>query len=105
MAEKTLGQVAYEGMPSAMRIEWQYSPESVKAAWESVAAAVVAAHEAQRWQPIATAPKDGRAVHVGKWHRRKWQRKVTEFVAVAIEDGYTQWCPIPEPPKEADDAA
>ena len=102
MAEKTLGQVAYEARYFGL---WDILTQRTKDEYEKLAAAVVAAHEAQRWQPIATAPKDGRAVHVGKWHRRKWQRKVTEFVAVAIEDGYTHWCPIPEPPKEADDAA
>ena len=102
--EKTLGQVAYEAMPASMSSEWQYTPDRVKAAWHGSADAVIAAHEARRWQAISTAPLAG-DVLVGKWRRGAWTWKKTEFIAVAIEDGYTHWTSLPAPPQEVDDAA
>lgn len=47
--EKTLGEIAYE--------TWCY--DISHDAWQAVADAVVAAHEARRWRSIETAPKDG----------------------------------------------
>lgn len=92
MAEKTLGQVAWEAHLAAL-------PARANR-WQAVADAVVAAHEARRWQPIESAGVP--PLLVGKWHRGKWTWKQTEFVTVAIEDGYTHWSAIPAPPKEVE---
>ena len=56
------------------------------------------AAEAERgWRPIAEAPKDSHVI-VGKLHRGKWEWKPTQFVNVAMEDGYTHYLVVPPPP-------
>ena len=95
MAEKTLGNVALKAYLDGIGTD-SYND------WQAVADAVIAAHEARRWKAIESAPKG--IVLVGKWHRGVWTWKQTEFVHVAIEDGYTHWTLIPAPPKEASDA-
>lgn len=102
MAEKTLGFVAYE----------TYCVAEEEHAWQAVADAVVAAHEARRWRPIETAPKHlyvdviaaGRRIPNAKqsptmtggdnW--RWWSNG-----AMILED-VTHWTPIPAPPKEGE---
>ncbi len=101
MSEKTLGQVAYEQTPSAAWSDWDGQIGAVKVCWQAVADAVVAAYEARRWKEISTAPLTGEVL-VGKWHRGAWTWKRTEFIAVAIEDCYTHWTDIPEPPQEVE---
>ena len=98
MAEKTLGQVARD----KWRDELVLSEHTPNESWQAVADAVVAAHEARRWQPIETAPTNGTPVFVGKRHRGVWSWKTTSLVLAAIEDGYTHWAAHPAPPKEAD---
>jgi len=98
MEEKTLGQVAYEA----------YEKRAGIVAWQAVADAVIAAHEARRWKAIESAPK-GREVLCGKWYRGTWIWKATQYVDIAIEDGYTHWShvqapPAPAPPKEVERA-
>jgi hypothetical protein len=94
MAEKTLGQVAWEAMDAA----WSLPAEE---SWQAVADAVIQAHEARRWKGICTAPLTGEVL-VGKWHRGEWMHKATQYIAIAIEDGYTHWTPIPAPPQEVE---
>jgi len=94
---ESLGQIAYRKWLTESDRQYATTLES----WQAVVDAVVAAHEARRWRPIESAPKTGE-VMVGKWHRGKWAWKVTEFVTVASEDGYTHWTPIPAPPQEVE---
>ena len=94
MDEKTLGQVA--------RDAWYKLRPSCPDDWQAVADAVLAAAEARRWKAIETAPKDGTEILVGKRRSGEWTCKRTVFVAVAIEDEYTHWSPIPAAPKEVE---
>ena len=56
MAKKTLGQVAYEARGCALN--WDVLRQEIKAEHQSVADAVLAAAEAQRWQAISEAHED-----------------------------------------------
>lgn len=97
MAED-LGMIACRAMDKAWSLPANES-------WQAVADAVVAAHEARRWKPMTEeALLHATPVLVGRWHRGAWCWKQTYFVAVAIEDGYTHWQPIPAPPQEVSDA-
>ena len=99
MAEKTLGEIAYE--------TWCY--DISHDAWQAVANAVVAAHEARRWMSIETAPKDGSIL---AWSPERamvcqvvWRRENNDWSLIG-RDGvsrmeYSHWTPIPAPPQEA----
>jgi hypothetical protein len=104
MAEKTLGQVAYD-----VYLKLEDDP------WEEIADAVVATHEARRWQvwppcvdgalPDVVAlddPKLGRKF--GFLRDRKW---VDEDGVEIIEYGVPpkRWAPIPAPPQEVERGA
>ena len=84
---------------------------------QAVADAVIAAHEARRWKPIESAPKDGAIILV---HRHGCE---TPFLAAWLDGAAirqpgwhhidinkrfhsepTHWTPLPAPPKEASDA-
>lgn len=111
MAEKTLGQVAYESQDYLP--PWESIPQDAKDNWQAVADAVVAEYEARRWKawppcvdgelPDVVAlddPKLGRKF--GFLRERKW---VDEDGVEIIEYGVPpeRWCAIPAPPKEAID--
>ena len=104
--EKTLGQVAAQ---TSREVPLLTNEE----AWEAIADAVIAAHEARRWKawppcvdgelPDVVAlddPKLGRKF--GFLRERKW---VDEDGVEIIEYGVPpeRWCAIPAPPKEAID--
>lgn len=107
--EKTLAEIARQAWCNTN------SPDD----WQSVADAVIGAHEARRWRPIATAPQDISVLiyvpgyeHYGpgilraicvrgeRWHTTCW-------AAGRDLQGYepTHWTALPAPPKEVDDAA
>ena len=103
--EKTLGQVAAQ---TSREVPLLTNEE----AWEAIADAVIAAHEARRWKawppcvdgelPDVVAlddPKLGRKF--GFLRERKW---VDEDGVEIIEYGVPpeRWCAIPAPPKEAE---
>jgi len=94
MEKKTLGVIARD----KWRDELANSAHTPTDSWQAVADAVLQTHEARRWQAIESAGVP--PLLVGKWHRGRWVWKQTEFVTVAIEDGYTHWAPIPAPPQE-----
>jgi hypothetical protein len=109
MAEKTLGQVAFETRYEQPVVWGNPGSEENESSWQAVADAVIAAHEARRWKPIKSA-SDGVALQVGVWLQNADKSK-TWFVPIgiitkqqAIARGYTHWTPIPAPPKEASDA-
>jgi hypothetical protein len=104
MEEKTLGAIAF-----GVYHETQD--------WQAVADAVVAAHEARRWQAIETAPKDVsiliyvpdydhygpgilRAIWVRgeRWHTTCWAS------GRDLGSCYTptHWAPLPAPPQEVE---
>jgi len=107
MAEKTLGQVAYEQTPSAAWSDWEGQIGAVKVCWQAVADAVIAAHEARRWQAIESAP-EGKSLLVGAWLLEKDGSKTwfcpmgTYSKQTATRHGYTHWAPIPAPPQEVE---
>ena len=104
--EKTLGEIAYE--------TWCY--DISHDAWQAVADAVVAAHEARRWNGISTAPKDGTIIDLWVyWPNRDiapqritdgfWNEVLQVWSSLrAYDTGFvtTHWTPLPAPPKEAD---
>lgn len=108
MAQKTLGQVAYANWCAEASNRLMNTEE----AWQAVADAVVAAHEARRWQAIESAPKfqyvdiwaGGRRIPnaqqcptrtgVDEW--RWWSNG-----AIILEEA-THWAPIPAPPQEVE---
>ena len=119
MAKKTLGQVAYEARGCALN--WDVLRQEIKAEHQSVADAVLAAAEAQRWRAIETAPKDRTEIDVwskeaGRTPDATWLKERQAWCYWGFDDveslGYhrikpqpTHWTPIPAPPQEVDDAA
>lgn len=67
--------------------------------WNAVAQAVIKAHEARRWKPIATAPI-GSPVLVGVWKNGKWLQCLC--VGCTADFGWTHWTELPAPPKEGE---
>lgn len=104
MEEKTLAQVARE--------TWLAGTGPLFVEWDRIADAVVAAHEARRWKPIESAPKDG---YILAWSPERrmafqviWCGSLDDWQLLGM-DGiatmeFTLWTPIPAPPKEASDA-
>ena len=111
MAQKTLGQVAYEARLNH-RTTWGIEAQWLRDDYEKMAAEIVAAHEARRWQAIESAPKfqyvdiwaGGRRIPnaqqcptrtgVDEW--RWWSNG-----AIILEEA-THWTPIPAPPQEVE---
>lgn len=108
-----LGMIACRAMDKAWSLPAYES-------WQAVADAVVAAHEARRWRPIESAPKDGtpilvendRGVHCVRWEAEEAHGDAS-FDGWYVDDGKsnlrvlrgtepTHWTPIPAPPKEGE---
>lgn len=118
--EKTLGQVAYDSKKQRNPLNWSMEEQWLRDQYERMADAVVAAHEARRWRPIKTAPKDGGKTWIlgrGKY-AHPFDPAFDEVVVVQIyynrlyRDWFdtegarflpTVWTPIPAPPKEGSD--
>jgi len=105
MPEKTLGEIAAQKAREVPSL-----PNDT--AWQAIADAVVAAHEARRWKAIESAPRTRQYVLA-----YAPERKMSFQVCWDHEWGYWQmmgggkctmeftlWSPIPAPPKEASDA-
>ncbi len=119
MAEKTLGQVAYEAYWTTGRLgvepRWSILHADDKAAWEAGVAAAIQAHEARRWKPIESAPKD-RDVDVWDGFERVPNAKYNTQTGTWFSDVFsygdmdwremdsqpTHWTPIPAPPQEVE---
>jgi hypothetical protein len=98
--EKTLGEIAYE--------TWCY--DISHDAWQAVADAVVAAHEARWWKPIASFGDVQIQGTIGGWLDGEWQI-VTGFLFLPywVGKGYTHVLDtptrIPAPPQEVEHEA
>lgn len=114
MADKTLGQVAYEARYIGL---WDLLKPPTKAEYNKLADAVIAAHEARRWREWETVPRDGTpfdAWHVGtafaRAHRICGCRinatgdTLDEHGDVRDDGFFSHWCPIPAPPQEVERA-
>ena len=113
MTEKTLGQIAEEAREqfTEKATMSQYSREAdlLACMWDFIAQAVIEAHEARKWQPIESAPKDadtlllyrvrGNVHWVGYWCTdfKGWR-----LVGSNITVDATHWQPLPAPPKQGD---
>ena len=115
MTEKTLGQIAEEAREqfTEKATMSQYSREAdlLACMWDFIAQAVIEAHEARKWQPIESAPRDGAQMYVdapqldcgcsiayfenGAWCSAWDGRKFIDYVP-------TKWQPLPAPPKQGD---
>jgi hypothetical protein len=87
--------------------------------FQAVADAVVAAHEARRWQAIESAPKDGTPVGLwdgcerivdGEWDKQAgaWFGDVMSYGEMyrrKLDPQPTHWAPIPAPPQEVEHGA
>jgi hypothetical protein len=84
-------------------------------AWQAVADAVVAAHEARRWQAIESAPKDKEVdvwdgcerVPYAKYNTQteSWFSDVFSYGDMdwrEMDPQPTHWTPIPAPPQEVE---
>jgi len=115
MAEKTLGQVAYEAR-LGNRKTWKIEAQWLRDDYETAADAVAQAHEARRWKSIESAPKDGKTIF--GWTGRECRHIAYLSEKHGRDEGwymhaYNEWCPmsnppkywtpIPAPPKEAGD--
>ena len=101
MVEKTLGEIAFE-----VGYDMPYSSAE---SWQAVADAVIQAHEARRWKPIETAPKDGTSILIYIPAFKEWTAIVAQshFYKAGRGKGYwwdfanmdpTHWTAIPAPP-------
>jgi hypothetical protein len=105
---KPLGQIAKD-------LLFELLPMDSDEKWESLAAAVVKAHEERKWRPIETAPKDGSLVDLwipasavgnlsGQPHRSTDCIWVVDHWELEIEielpwlQCATHWRPAPEAP-------
>ncbi len=108
MTEKTLGQIIDEsfanqaGFPS----QWDSMDEVLRTRCENAAQTVIEAHEARKWQPIETAPRDGSGfigwspTHGIVWNV-SWNHAYARFDKNghdSLMSDYTRWQHMPKPP-------
>jgi hypothetical protein len=111
MTEKTLGQIArdsHETFKNMCPTDAQIMDNFIPNSWEAIAQVVVDTHEARKWQPIESAPKDANTlllyrvsgnVHwVGYWCTdfKGWR-----LVGSNITVDATHWQQL-SPPKQGD---
>ena len=99
------------GMYNGEDAGWSMVDARIKAQWHTIARAALEAAERAAWQPIKTAPKDGRPlllnptfvgmfdVAMGYWQH---EHDCWYMVNVGHMNGLwhpTRWRPLPEPPQ------
>jgi hypothetical protein len=75
--------------------------------WADTLAALLAQHEQDGWQPIATAPKDGADVMtfggagmvVARYEDEAWRLYNYGYEEATVRKQPTHWRPLPNPPK------
>ena len=122
MADKTLGQVAYEARLNH-RTTWAIEAQWLRDDYEHMAAAIVAAHEERRWQAWDTVPQevgdDKRllAYNIGDKKTYIIWRTCDGWTDGEVDDDgcyavwpldtrvFSRWSPIPAPPQEVERGA
>ena len=103
---KTLGQVAREKWGREL-VNNNASPSQ---SWQAVADAVVAAHEARRWRPIAEAKRDGTVFLVKGGVAHFYNGVLCSLTAEPYPGRPITWdcrvfCELPAPPQEVERGA